>query len=80
MANNAVRWRLDFALGNAVPPGFEHHGHVDTCDEAKAAVERNWAFWLAASRRLAGKRDSQEQLENARSTGMSDFRRSHSSD
>ena len=24
-------------------------GHADTCEEAKAAVERNWQAWLTAA-------------------------------
>ena len=35
-------------LGTA-PTGFEHHGHADTFEEAKTAVERNWQGWLAAA-------------------------------
>jgi hypothetical protein len=47
-----ARWRWNFSIGNG-PPGFERHGHADTFEEAKAAVERNWQ----EGRTAAGLRD-----------------------
>jgi hypothetical protein len=43
-----ARWRWNFSIGNG-PPGFEHHGHADTFEAAKAAVDRNWQAWLKAA-------------------------------
>jgi hypothetical protein len=45
-AGSAGYWSWTFELGNAVPPGFQHHGTAATYEEAKAAVERNWQAWL----------------------------------
>ncbi|WP_410966401.1 hypothetical protein, partial [Salmonella sp. SAL4449] len=44
-----IYWSFNFALGNAVPTGFEHNGHCESLDDAKAAVEANWQCWLEAS-------------------------------
>ena len=41
---------MGFLVGNAGPAGFEYHGHADTLEDAKAAVERNWQAWLRAAR------------------------------
>jgi hypothetical protein len=49
LANNAVTWRWDFAIGYG-PRGFDAHGRAVTFDEAKAAVELNWQVWLTAAR------------------------------
>ena len=38
-----------FGFRSAVPAGFSHHGFAETAEEAKAAVERHWAAWLAAA-------------------------------
>jgi hypothetical protein len=52
LAGQEVRWQWTFSI-HAAPSGFEHSGHADTFEEAKAAVERNWEAWLKA----AGLRD-----------------------
>ena len=49
LAGQAVRWQWTFSLGNAAPPGFEHSGHADTFEDAKAGVERNWQRWVQAA-------------------------------
>jgi hypothetical protein len=48
MVGREVRWRWDFPL-NTGPAGFEYHGHADTLEDAKAAVERNWEAWVKAA-------------------------------
>ena len=41
-------WNWTFRL-SAGPPGFTPHGSAPSLDEAKAAVESQWAHWLAAA-------------------------------
>ena len=43
-----VRWQWTFSV-HAAPSGFQHSGHADTFEDAKAAVERNWQAWLTAA-------------------------------
>ena len=62
----------------AAPPGFQHHGHTDTFEGAKAGVERNWQLWLTAAeldhkqyRELAqGVRMIRQALEETFGTGI----------
>ena len=49
LAGAAIQWQWAFSLGNAVPEGFQHSGHVETLEDAKAVVERNWQLWRAAA-------------------------------
>jgi hypothetical protein len=48
LVGGGARWRWNFSIGNG-PLGFERHGHADTFEEARAAVERNWEAWLKAA-------------------------------
>ena len=48
LAGQEVHWQWTFSL-HAAPSGFEHSGHADTFEDAKAAVERNWQAWLKAA-------------------------------
>ena len=48
LAGQDVRWQWTFSIHTA-PPGFEHSGHADSLEDAKAAVERNWQAWLSAA-------------------------------
>ena len=41
-------WGWSFAF-TAGPAGFKPHGHADTFDEAKTAIEQNWRAWLRAA-------------------------------
>ena len=48
VASSEARWSWDFTMA-AGPPGFQQHGAADTCEEAKANVERHWKAWLEAA-------------------------------
>ena len=48
LAGQEVHWQWTFSIQPA-PSGFEHSGHADTREVAKAAVERNWQVWLDAA-------------------------------
>ena len=48
MASSEARWSWHFRMTGG-PPGFQQHGDADTCEEAKAAVERNWQAWRTAA-------------------------------
>jgi hypothetical protein len=77
VASHAVQWSWDFQL-TAAPPGFQHHGHADDFEGAKAGVERNWQLWLTAAgldheqyRELAqGVRMIRQALEETFGTGI----------
>jgi hypothetical protein len=47
-AGQAVVWHWTFKTTDG-PPGFRQHGTALSFDEAKTAVEEQWAAWLAAA-------------------------------
>jgi len=47
MAQQDADWRWTFHSGPT--KGQRAHGSADTCEEAKAAIERNWNAWLQAA-------------------------------
>ena len=48
-AGREQQWRWTLYIGSAAPPGLERHGHASTCEEAKAALDRNWQAWVTAA-------------------------------
>jgi len=48
LTGQEVSWQWTFSI-QVAPSGFEHSGHADTFDDAKAAVEQNWRAWLDAA-------------------------------
>jgi hypothetical protein len=46
MAEQVWHWTFKMSAG---PPGFQQHGSASSFDGAKAAVEDQWARWLAAA-------------------------------
>lgn len=48
VARHGMLWRWTLYV-SAAPPGFQQHGMADTCDEAKADIERNWMMWVEAA-------------------------------
>jgi hypothetical protein len=41
-------WRWDFAFEKG-PSDVTAHGHCESLEDAKAAVERIWQMWLTAA-------------------------------
>lgn len=48
-AGQGMLWRWTLYV-SAAPPGFQHHGMADTCDQAKAELESSWMMWVQAAR------------------------------
>ncbi len=48
VAGGEARWSWNFTM-TIGPPGYQQHGNADTCEEAKAAVERYWQAWITAA-------------------------------
>ena len=47
-AGQAIVWNWSFKMTDG-PPGFRQHGTALSFDEAKTAVEEQWAQWLVAA-------------------------------
>lgn len=48
VTSHAGQWRWTLYVG-AAPPGLERHGHADSCEGAKLAIENSWRAWLEAT-------------------------------
>lgn len=48
VAGHGLIWRWTLFVSTQ-PPGFQHHGIADTCDQAKGDMERNWLMWVKAA-------------------------------